>query len=199
MKIPDLPILPVPPNRSVEHPPEFVTASIYEKQDGSKQAGVPDQLNLSPEAVVADAAATFTAQALTRLERGVGVSESAARRAGREEFLRRIETGADAGPEATAERLVAGATGYVYRAWRDQAQSPDETEVERYRDDVGRNVRQELAAAVQHLRGLGVQDGDLDERARQAGDRALERLAEFAREDADRVREGDGAGPDDAL
>ncbi|MEE8558790.1 MAG: DUF5610 domain-containing protein [Myxococcota bacterium] len=89
-------------------------------------------------------------------ETGIREVEEALEKAGKSAYLESIESPADLSPEATAERILGGITGYIYGAFR--LESPDATaeDFERFQAKVLEGFGRGLAEAKDTLEGLAL-------------------------------------------
>lgn len=129
MKIPDLPIMPIPPSREVHPAPKPALARLDAEVRKLRERRT-DAVSLSDEAQTYEAGRTLAERTVARAEEASGADEAALDAAGRERFAARFEQNADFSPNGAAELILDGLGGHVRRAFENERGSGEESAAE---------------------------------------------------------------------
>ena len=115
---------------------------------------VRDELLLSSRITDLEAGPIVLERLLSNVENFVDPSQKFLLQGGKPEFDSAMAKAAGTSPEAIAERLLEGITGYIYRAWRARIPQPTEDDVQEFGSQVSTGYDKGFADAWDILEGL---------------------------------------------
>jgi len=145
-------------------------------------------VRLSQQALEIDAQQQLLSRLLARVEQKVSSSEDGFEQSGRSEYLEKIATATDLSPQATAERILGGVTGYIYGAFRLQHPRMTHEDFDRFESEVRRGFERGLAEARELLEAIQALDGALAGEIDQTERIVREGLERFFGEEGERLR-----------
>ena len=108
-----------------------------------------------------------------------GVQDLLFEQAGRSEYLESIELPEDLSASATAERILGGISGYIYRAFQLGHPDADLADLSRFKSEALRGFEQGLEEARGYIEALGDLNEELEERISETEDLVREGLEAF--------------------
>ncbi len=107
--------------------------------------------------------------------------------AGRSEYLESIETPDDFSAAASAERILGGIAGYIYRAFRMSNSLAGLEDFARFKEEVQRGFEQGLEEGRGYIEAMGDLSDDLSEQISETGDLVREGLEAFFDREEERL------------